>query len=80
MKILSVIFLILSTVWFIAQPGYESVLAIISSITTLAYTFIKEKMTAQLNQQHQSVSKSSIGIQAGGNVNISVKDGDQNVK
>lgn len=80
MKILGGIILVFSTAWFIAQPGYESGLAIISSITALAYTFIKEKMTLQLNQQHQSVSKSSIGIQAGGNVNINVKDDDQNVK
>jgi len=69
-KILSVIALIGSITWLIAEPGYEPGLAAIGSISALISAFLVEKRNARRAQQHQSVSKSSVGIQAGGDVSI----------
>ena len=79
-KILSLIALIVSIAWLIAEPGYKSGLAAIGSISALISTFLVEKRKEHRAQQHQSVSKSSVGIQAGGDVNIGTNRGDKNDK
>ncbi|OQW66539.1 MAG: hypothetical protein BVN28_00200 [Nitrospira sp. ST-bin4] len=68
-KFLAAIALIVSTAWVIANPGFESALAVLGSISALASTFIIGKRRAE-RAQHQSVSQSSVGVQAGGNVSI----------
>ena len=69
-KILAGIALIGSIAWFIAEPGYEPGLAVVGSISALLSAFVVEKRTARRAQQHQSVSKSSVGVQAGGDVSV----------
>ena len=68
-KLLSVVALIGSIGWVIASPGYEPALAVVGSISALISTFVVEKRNKRRAQQNQFVSKSSIGIQAGGDVN-----------
>ena len=79
-KFLAAIALIGSIAWVIADPGFEPSLAVISSLSAMVSTFIIEKRNTRRAQQHQSVSKSSIGIQAGGNVNIGNVGSEKHVK
>jgi hypothetical protein len=79
-KALAIIALICSIVWVIVDPGFESVLAALGSSLTLISAFYIEKRKARREQQYQSVSKSSIGIQTGGNVNIGNINGDKHVE
>lgn len=74
-KVLAVIGLVVAIGWLISDPGFESALAIVVAISTLISTVIVERKRANPPQQHQSVLKSSVGIQAGGNVNIGDKHG-----
>ena len=69
-KFLAIIALVGSIAWVIAVPGFESALAVVGSISAIISVFLVQKRTTQRAQQHQSVSKSSIGIQAGGDVSI----------
>jgi len=85
-KILSVIALIGSIAWLIFKPGFDAALAVISSISALISAFVienkkskKEKASKSI-QQRQSVSKSSTGIQAGGNINIGEDRKDNHVQ
>jgi hypothetical protein len=85
-RILSIVTLIGSVAWLIVSPGFEPALALIGSISAIVSTFLiegkksKEDKTSQNIQQSQSISKSSTGIQAGGDVNIGDGRKDQNVK
>lgn len=76
-KFLSVIALIGSIAWVIADPGFEPALAVLGSISALVSVFLVQKRTTRRLQQHQSVSKSSIGVQAGGDVSIENIGGDK---
>lgn len=78
-KFLAAIALIGSIAWVIADPGFESALAAVGSISALVSAFLVEKRNARRAQQ-QSVSKSSLGVQAGGDVNIGSISGDKHVK
>jgi hypothetical protein len=69
-KLLAVIALIGSIAWVILFPGFESALAVVGSISALVTAFLVKKRTSLRAQQRQSVSKSSLGIQAGRDVNI----------
>jgi hypothetical protein len=79
MKFLAAIALIGSIAWVIANPGFEPALAVVGSISTLVALFVRDKRNAQRAQQ-QSVSKSSVGVQAGGNVSIGDMGGEKHVK
>jgi len=79
-KLLAVIALIGSIAWVIADPGFEPALVIVGSISALVSAFLVEKRKARRAQQHQSVSKSSVGVQAGGDVNVGNISGDKNVE
>lgn len=68
-KLLATIALIGSIAWVIVDPGFESALAVIGSISALVSAILVSKRTAR-SHQRQSVSKSSIGVQASGDVNI----------
>jgi hypothetical protein len=52
----------------IAAPGYEPALAIVASMTGLISLFVVKRKHERGTEQHQSISKSSIGVQAGGDV------------
>ena len=70
LKVLAAIALIGSIGWVIADPGFEPALAVVGSISALVSAFLVEKRNARRAQQHQSVSNSSIGVQAGKDVSI----------
>ncbi len=74
-KLLAAIGLAVAIAWLIADPGFEPTLAIVVSLSTLISTIIVERRRVPPPQQRQSVSKSSIGIQAGGDVRIGDKHG-----
>jgi membrane associated rhomboid family serine protease len=80
LKFLAVIALIGSIAWSIVDPGFETALAVVGSISALVSAFLVERRNARRAQQYQSVSKSSIGVQAGGDVSISSISGDKHVK
>ncbi len=69
-KVLAAIALLGSIGWVIADPGFEPALAVVGSISALVSAFLVEKYNARRAKQRQSVSNSSIGVQAGGDVNI----------
>jgi hypothetical protein len=79
-KFFSVITLIGSIAWLVSGPGFEPALAVVGSISALISAFVVEKRSTQRAQQHQSVSKTSIGVQAGGDVSIGNIGGDKHVK
>lgn len=76
-KILSVIALMGSIAWLIVSPGFEPALAVIGSLSALISVFFIQERKSRHVQQQQSVSKSSVGIQAGGDVNIGDNGGDK---
>jgi len=69
-KVLSAIALIGSIGWVITDPGFEPALAVIGSFSALISAFLVGKRKAKRTQQHQSISNSSIGVQAGRDVSI----------
>jgi hypothetical protein len=80
-KLLAVVALIGSIAWLVSAPGFEPALAVVGSISTLVSAFVVEKRSKQhARQQHQSVSKTSIGIQAGGDVSIGDINNDKHAK
>jgi hypothetical protein len=85
-KILSIITLLGSIAWFIASPGFEPGLAVIGSISAIITIFLierkksKEESTSRSIKQQQSISKSSTGIQAGGDVIIGENRRNENAK
>ena len=78
--ILAVVALIASIAWVIAEPGYEPTLAVVGSMSALIAALLVDKKRARRAQQHQSVAKSSVGVQAGGDVTIGCIAGDKNAK
>jgi membrane associated rhomboid family serine protease len=78
-KILAAIAVIGSIAWVIADPGFESGLSVVGSISALVSAFLVERRNAR-RTQYQSVSKSSIGVQAGRDVSIGNIGGDKHVK
>lgn len=79
LKYLAAITLIGSIGWAVADPGFESAMAVITSISALISAFVLEKRK-KMGTQHQTVSKSSNAIQAGGDVTIGNFRNDKNVK
>ena len=79
-KILSCIALIVSIAWLVSSPSFEPALALIGSMSALVSAFVVEKRSKRLAKQHQSVSNSSMGIQAGGNVSIGDINNDNHAK
>jgi allophanate hydrolase subunit 1 len=80
-KLLTVVALICSIAWLVSAPGFEPAIALVGSMSALVSTFVVEKRSKQrARQQHQSVSKSSMGIQAGGDVSIGDINSDKHAK
>jgi hypothetical protein len=78
-KFFAAIALIGSIAWVIWDPGFESTLSLVASISALVSAFLVERRNTRRMQQ-QSVSKSSIGVQVGGDVRIGNIGGDKHVK
>ena len=70
LKILAGIALIVSILWALAKPGYDSGLAVVVSLSALLSLFLAGNKKHGVPRQQQVVSKSSLGVQAGGNVKI----------
>jgi hypothetical protein len=79
-KFLAIIAFIASIAWLISAPGFEPALALVGSISALVSAFVVEKRSKPLARQNQSVSKSSMGIQAGRDVSIGDINSDQHAK
>jgi hypothetical protein len=79
-KFLAFIALIASIAWLVSSPGFEPALALVGSMSALVSAFVVEKRSKRLAKQHQSVSNSSMGIQAGGNVSIGDINNDNHAK
>ncbi|MEX0804236.1 MAG: hypothetical protein WD688_13105 [Candidatus Binatia bacterium] len=79
-KILAMIGLVGAIAWLVADPGFEPALAVVAAISALVSAFVVERRLRRQPQQHQSVSKSSTGIQAGGDVNIGNLSSDKHDK
>lgn len=79
-KFLAVVALIGSIAWLVSEPGFEPALALVSSMSALVSTFVVEKRSKRHARQHQSVSNSSMGIQAGGDVSIGDINRDKHAK
>jgi hypothetical protein len=69
-KLLAVVALIGSIAWLVSAPGFEPALALLGSMSALVSAFVIEKRRQRYARQQQSVSNSSMGIQAGGDVSI----------
>ncbi|MEO0433589.1 MAG: hypothetical protein AAF151_18030 [Cyanobacteria bacterium J06656_5] len=78
-KFLAIITLIGSIAWLISDPGFEPALVLIGSISALVSAFVVEKRKRR-SRQHQSISNSSMGIQAGGDVSIGDIKSDKHAK
>lgn len=75
MKVLAWLGLIGSAAWLYFAPDFEPVLAVLGSMSTLiALYFVENRrdkgQKSQPSKQHQTVSRSSVGIQAGGDVTV----------
>ncbi len=68
-KILATIAFIGSIAWFIAQPDYEPAIGITTSLMTFIAAWIKGKQKKPAYQK-QTISRNSIGIQAGGDISM----------
>ena len=80
-KISAVIALLISCGWVYHDPSFEPALAVVVSFSTLLSAFIIEKRKIKrAQQQQQAVSGNSLGIQAGGNVNIGNSRSDDHAK
>ena len=78
-KFLAAIAVIGSIAWVIKDPGFESALSVIGAISALVSAVLIERRNKRRTQR-QSVSGSSIGVQAGGDVNIGNIRGNKHVK
>jgi predicted membrane protein len=69
-KILAVIGLIISIIWIIYDPGFEPLTVVIASLSTLVSSVFLDKHKNKELIQKQKVARSSLGMQAGKNINI----------
>ena len=70
LRALAAVALIGSIAWFIAAPGFEGGLAVVGSLSAFISASFAETRTSRAGRQQQSVTSSSIGVQAGGDVTI----------
>jgi len=59
-----------SFAWLISAPTLESAVATVTSLGAFIGAWIRDKRLKQKGRQNQVVESGSIGIQAGGNVNV----------
>ena len=72
-RILAVVMLIMSAAWFYSSQNLESGLAVVGSLSLLTSTFLFRQKGIRGKRQKQTVGDGSSGIQAGGDVNISIE-------
>lgn len=74
-KIALLLTLICATAWALIAPGFESVVAALTSFAALIGSLSYPNKSDAKNNQNQNISNSSRGIQAGGNVGVNVQLG-----
>ncbi|MER2512157.1 MAG: hypothetical protein ABTQ25_07020 [Nitrosomonas ureae] len=76
-KLLAGIAFVGTIAWFVAVPDYEPAIAIVTSLSAFIAALIGERKAKKKAEQVQSVARSGLGIQAGGDVKIgSIKTGE----
>lgn len=80
LRILAAIAVVGSFAWLIAAPGFEPALAAVGAISALVSTFLSGQQDGRRAEQQQSVSTSSIGVQAAGDVKIHDRGNDNHVR
>ena len=74
LKFLSAAGLIAAIIWLVYEPGFESIVATLGALTALISLFVIDRRKRNPASQKQSISGSSSGIQAGGNVHIGIAE------
>lgn len=69
-KLLSGIALVGSIAWLFIEPNFEPLIAVITSLAALITSLFSSKREDDIQKQTQTVTEGSVGIQAGGDVNI----------
>lgn len=66
-----------SVLWFVAQPNYETAIAVVTSLSALIGSIVVERHRKSHAAQRQAVGERGVGVQAGGDVNIgTIQSGD----
>lgn len=68
--LLSVIFLVVSVVWYLVEPGFEPFITLLGGLISLISYFVVENRSKKNNNQSQKVSESSFGVQAGRDIHF----------
>jgi hypothetical protein len=79
-KSLAALAAVVSAAWVFKDPGFESALSFIVSISALISAFVVERRRRKRPSQHQVVSGGSAGIQAGGDVLLGNVGSKENVQ
>lgn len=70
-RLAALVALLVSIAWLAYHPAFDSGLATVSALVTLLSSFLLKKASAEAGTtQSQKVSSGSVGVQAGGNVQI----------
>lgn len=71
-KALAALALLIFIAWMVVDPGFEPAAGSVTALLALIGLFVvdNKKNKAQGSGQHQSVANASVGIQAGGDVNV----------
>jgi hypothetical protein len=70
LKALAILALLGTIAWSVYMPGFEPFLAVIGAVATLVSLFVVERHKTRMAALKQTVSRSSTGIQAGGDIHI----------
>lgn len=68
--VLSIIAVVISTLWVILEQSFESIASLVASIIAVISLFLIEKRKKKQVTQNQEISNKSFGVQAGGNITI----------
>ena len=79
-KILAAVSVVIAAAWLIAKPNYDSGFALAGALSALIGCFVVERRRDNRLSQRQQISGPAVGIQAGGDVNVSNLSVKRNVK
>jgi hypothetical protein len=80
LRVLAAISLLLAVGWVITKPGFDSAGAVAGALTLLISTHVAIPRENRASGQQQVIAQSSVGIQAGGDVNIGNASGDKDAR
>lgn len=70
LRILFLVSLIGSIIWFIVDPGLEQALAIVAALIALISSYLIKNIPGVVTKQHQTIKDGSSGIQAGRDIEL----------